>query len=70
MIPERPMKRGDRYHFADGGGKLTIDVMRVARDGSWADIRVSGEYSEWTKRQRLQPDGSFPFAVKEESRHG
>src|SRR4051812_27845055 len=54
---------GDLYtapDFADA----QIRVMRVARDGSWADIRVtplSGARS-WTKRQQLQ-DGQLPYRV-------
>lgn len=62
------MKRGDRYQYPGKEGPLKIQVTRVARDGSWADILVVGEYSQWTKRQKLRPDGTFPFDVQEVSK--
>lgn len=56
----RPIRRGDLY-VADGFNSMSISVMRVARDGSWADIEVNE--GQWTKRQPLT-DGAFPFPVR------
>ena len=57
------MKRGDRF-YADTSA-CSIQVIRVARDGSWADIFVmpDGGFVGWSKRQRLLPSGQFPFSV-------
>jgi len=49
-------RRGDRFiAYPDEGpkGRLYVEVTRVARDGSWADIRVCNCYVMWTKRQQL-----------------
>ena len=49
--------------FGDGEHNR-IQVNRVARDSSWADIRVTqrGTGASWTKRQKLV-DGRFPYPV-------
>ena len=44
--------KGDRYEFGRGPNVLCI-VTRVARDGSWVDLRMIDPSREWTKRQRL-----------------
>jgi len=60
------VKRGDRYSWSG----VAIDVIRVAKDGTWAHIRCSsgiGPRSNWMKRQPL------PFPVdfdREESTDG
>lgn len=41
-------------------GETYITITRVARDGSWADIRVAQPNAEWSKRQPLR-DGLLPF---------
>jgi hypothetical protein len=49
-------KRGDRFvAYADRRprDKLFVEVTRVARDGTWADIRVCNCFVMWTKRQPL-----------------
>jgi hypothetical protein len=44
------VRKGDRY---DWNG-ITITVLRVARDLTWADIRAEAPGgNSWTKRQRL-----------------
>ena len=52
------VKKGDRYihgaSWASGGhGVLLIEVTRVAKDGTWADIHVFQPLTNqtWTKRQ-------------------
>lgn len=50
------MKRGDRfvaYPDAPPRQRLFGEVTRVARDGSWADVRVCTWAVMWTKRQPL-----------------
>lgn len=45
----------------------TILVLRVARDGSWADVEVhemAPSVASWHKRQPLR-DGKFAFEVEE-----
>jgi len=42
-----------------------VQVRRVARDGSWADIRVTTRQgATWTKRQPLT-DGRMPYLVRD-----
>lgn len=36
---ERTLKRGDRFIDLSGQWSQFIEITRVARDGSWADIR-------------------------------
>lgn len=55
------MKKGDVY---DWNG-VRVEILRVAKDGSWADIRATspGSYPfdpyTWIKRQPV-PDGGLP----------
>jgi hypothetical protein len=42
--------------------RLYIEVTRVARDGTWADIRVSTWAVMWTKRQKLDARALPPHA--------
>jgi len=60
------MKRGDRYVVhADQRPcvRVFIEVTRVARDGSWADIFCLTVGRSWGKRQLLR-DGQLPFGVQ------
>lgn len=54
------IKRGQRYYSPTFRNDIT--VMRVAKDGSWADILVTATGGEWSKRQPLT-DGKFNFDV-------
>lgn len=56
------MKKGDLFiAYPDvRGGRHLVAVTRVARDGTWADIRVMTYTSVWSKRQPLV-DGVFNF---------
>jgi hypothetical protein len=50
------VKRGDRliaYPDAAPKSRLFVEVTRVAKDGTWADIKVCNCFVMWTKRQRL-----------------
>jgi hypothetical protein len=50
------VKRGDRFvAYGDWrpSSRLYIEVTRVAKDGTWADIRVQTWAVMWTKRQPL-----------------
>lgn len=50
------MNRGDRfvvYATERPAKRLFGEVTRVAKDGSWADIRVCTWAVMWTKRQPL-----------------
>jgi hypothetical protein len=50
------MKRGDRfvaYPDCPPRQRLFGEVTRVAKDGSWADIKVCTWAVTWTKRQVL-----------------
>ena len=49
-------RRGYVYRTDDGA---MVEIRRVARDGSWADIIVT-HGAQWTKRQPLR-DGLLPF---------
>lgn len=40
--------------------RLYVSVMRVAKDGAWADIRVCTWAVMWTKRMPLSPNGMPP----------
>ena len=62
--------KGQRYDAPTMG--CTLDVRRVARDGTWADIKVTRisatdgtgqpwKIATWTKRQLLRTDVEFPF---------
>jgi hypothetical protein len=57
-------KRGDRF-IAYGDHKpsarLYLEVTRVAKDRTWADIRVCNCYVMWTKRQKLPLPESVPY---------
>jgi hypothetical protein len=62
------ISRGDRLvAYADHPprSRLYIEVTRVAKDRTWADIRVCNCYVMWTKRQRLDerrlPPASEPY---------
>jgi hypothetical protein len=49
------VKRGDRFVWKG----VSIEVMRAAKDGSWADIYCREMGTSWTKRQRLPlPEGT------------
>lgn len=59
------IRRGDRliaYHDHPPCWRLYIEVTRVARDQTWADIRVCNCYVMWTKRQKLDERGLPPAA--------
>lgn len=44
------VEKGDRLDWSG----IAVEVRRVARDGSWADVRcVSPVDGTWTKRQQL-----------------
>jgi len=61
MITEA--KKGDRlvaYSDARPAHRLFIEVTRVAKDGTWADIRCCTWAVMWTKRQLLP----FSYAEK------
>lgn len=56
-------KAGDVYITAAESAR--VQVRRVARDGTWADIRVTTrEGASWTKRQPLN-DGRMPYLVRD-----
>jgi hypothetical protein len=56
---DRKVKPRKGYVYRTPDAEIT--VMRVARDGSWADIMVQQHTgAQWTKRQPLQ-DGLFAF---------
>jgi hypothetical protein len=68
------VKRGDRYiaypFHPDGNDsparqRLFVEVTRMARDGTWADIRVCNCFVMWTKRQQLT-DGELPSCVRQD----
>lgn len=58
------VKRGDQFvqKHPDARWPLFIEVTRVARDGSWCDIRVLTWATAWTKRmpEGLQGDMANP----------
>lgn len=59
------VKRGDKFvhHNEDEGAwPLFIEVTRVARDGSWCDIRCYTWAMTWTKRM---PQGMAPMLASE-----
>lgn len=56
------LRKGDRfvgYPDERPARRLYIEVTRVAKDGTWADIRVQTWAVMWTKRQPLT-DGRLP----------
>jgi hypothetical protein len=58
------MKRGDRFvAYGDHApqARYYVEVTRVARDGTWADIRVCNCYVMWTKRQKLPLPACEPY---------
>jgi hypothetical protein len=61
------LSRGDRF-VANGKRsarqRLYIEVTRVAKDRTWADIRVCNCYVMWTKRQPLDDRGMLPSAER------
>lgn len=55
--------KGDRFvAYADQrpARRLYIEVTRVAKDGTWADIKVCTWAVGWTKRQTLDHRGLPP----------
>lgn len=56
-----PLRRGDKLEWETAGGRIAITVLRVARDGSWADIRCTSGFNgnSWSKRQKM-PGGRLP----------
>lgn len=54
------MKKGDRLQWEKHPG-LQMEVRRVAKDGSWADIFVHDirTRASWTKRMKLPLDGRW-----------
>jgi len=57
------VKRGDRfgaYQDEPIRRRLFIEITRVAKDGTWADIRVCNCFVMWTKRQKLDARGMPP----------
>ena len=59
------VERGQRYvAYPDErqARRVFIEVTRVAKDGSWADIRCYTWAAMWTKRQPLV-DGTLRYAV-------
>jgi hypothetical protein len=62
-VQRAEVKRGDRlvaYPDAPLRQRLFIEVTRVARDGSWADISVQTWAVMWKKRQPLDERGMPP----------
>ena len=56
------VKRGDRFVAYPNhrlAERLFIEVTRVARDGTWADISCQTWAVRWTKRQQLH-NGILP----------
>ena len=52
------MVKGEKYWTTTGEHLV---VLRVARDGAWADVQVvQRNGATWRKRQPLR-DGEFPF---------
>ena len=45
-VPESALRRGDEVWIP--GHSFTGIVLRVAKDGSWADV----DWGAWSKRQR------------------
>lgn len=55
MSQPSEVKKGDKFDWAPIGTRtnsLRVEVKRVARDGSWCDLEVTGG-TTWTKRQAL-----------------
>jgi hypothetical protein len=48
--------------------RLFIEIKRVARDDSWADVWCMTWAVAWSKRQPLK-DGGFPFAIRQDWGH-
>lgn len=58
------VKKGDRFTWptddGDGGEKaVQIFVIRVGKDGAWADIHCHDGSRFWSKRQPLPLPSSF-----------
>jgi hypothetical protein len=53
------IRRGVFYRTPGG---VTMVVLRMAKDKSWADIEAKDNRAQWRKRQPLR-DGCFPFEV-------
>jgi hypothetical protein len=65
-VKDWAMKRGDQlvaYGDRRPCERLYLTVTRVAKDGTWADIRVQTWAVMWTKRQQLAADGLPPASV-------
>jgi hypothetical protein len=59
------IQRGDRFVAFPNERpcrRLYIEVTRVARDRTWADIRVQTWAVMWTKRQKLSARGRPPMS--------
>jgi len=57
LVLDERVRKGDRYVYGDDSKPYFIEVTRVARDQSWADIRVCNWAVMWTKRQPLPVPG-------------
>lgn len=49
MSEQVEVRKGDQFRAMG----CEILVVRVAKSGEWADLRVSQERASWGKRQRL-----------------
>lgn len=60
------LRKGDLFvAYADKrpANQVFIEVTRVAKDGTWADIIAQTWAVQWRKRQPLR-DGTLPYAEK------
>lgn len=46
-------RRGDRYRLNRPRGLVYIEVIRSARDGTWADLRYHTSRCTWSERRPL-----------------
>lgn len=56
------VSKGDQFVWSvdDTRGAVQVTVIRVARDGTWADIEATaGGVMVWSKRQRLPLPATF-----------
>lgn len=64
MSEPGPVQCGDVYITEPVEVGARVQIRRVARDNSWADIRVTDlRGASWTKRQPLR-DGRLPYSVR------
>jgi hypothetical protein len=57
-----PISKGDQFVWPaeDSPDAVQVTVIRVARDGTWADIEATANgVMTWSKRQRLPFPASF-----------